>query len=183
MHYTLCDYLLDLFQNALEAGSQHTSVRWEEGDGSLHLVVQDTGRGMTERDLRRARDPFYSEPGKHPERRVGLGLPFLLQTVDATGGDIGITSRPGNGTTIDCTMPLDHVDLPPVGDLPGTFLQMCIYEGTYEVEIFRRRGEASYTLSRSELTDALGELDSAASVSLLRQYLREQEHELEMMEV
>ena len=183
MHYTVCDYLLDLFQNSLEAGSRDTSVRWEEGENNLHLVVQDTGRGMTEQDLRRARDPFYSEPGKHPARRVGLGLPFLLQTVDAVGGDIGITSRPGDGTTIDCTMPLDHVDLPPIGDLPGTFLQMCIYEGSYEVKIYRRCGEVSYTLSRTELTEALGELDTAGSVSLLRQYLHEQENELKMMEV
>ena len=87
MHYTLCDYLLDLFQNALEAGSMKTVVRWEEDAGSLHLVVEDTGCGMTEQQLRQARDPFYTEPGKHPERRVGLGLPFLLQTAEATGGD------------------------------------------------------------------------------------------------
>lgn len=183
MHYTLCDYLLDLFQNALEAGSMHTSVRWEEDEGYLHLVVRDTGRGMSEQELRRAKDPFYSEPGKHPERRIGMGLPFLLQTVEATGGDIGITSRPGEGTTVDCGLPLGHVDLPPVGDLPGTFLQMCLYEGDYEVEIYRRRAEQEYTLSRRELIEALGEIDSAASVSLLRQYLREQEHELETMEV
>jgi hypothetical protein len=183
VHYTLCDYLLDLFQNALEAGSKHTAVRWEEDGRSLHLVVSDTGRGMTEDELRRAEDPFYSEPGKHPERRQGLGLPFLLQTAEATGGDVGITSQPGKGTTIDCRLSLDHVDLPPVGDLPGTFLQMCLYEGDYEVEIFRRRGERSYSLSRAELEDALGELDSAASISLLRRYLREQETELETMEV
>jgi len=183
VHYTLCDYLLDLFQNALEAESMHTSVRWEEKADRLHLVVRDSGRGMTEQQLRRARDPFYSEPGKHPERRIGMGLPFLLQTVEATGGDIGITSNPGTGTTVECTMALDHVDLPPVGDVPGTFMQMCLYEGEYEVEIYRRRGEQAYTLSRSELAEALGDLDSAASVSLLRQYLREQEAELESMEV
>jgi hypothetical protein len=183
VHYTLCDYLLDLFQNALEAGSRYTKVSWEEDDGTLHLVVRDTGRGMTEKELERAKDPFYSEPDKHPERRVGLGLPFLLQTVESTGGDIAITTAPGTGTTIDCRLPLDHVDLPPLGDLPGTFLQMCLYEGDYEVEIDRRRGERSYEISRAELREALGELDSTASVSLLRRYLREQEYELETMEV
>ncbi|MFO8063922.1 MAG: ATP-binding protein [Spirochaetota bacterium] len=183
MHYTLCDYLLDLFQNALEAGSTETSVHWEEDGNNVNLVVEDTGRGMTEQQLRRARDPFYTEPGKHPERRVGLGLPFLLQTVEATGGDIGIQSEPGEGTRIDCRLDLGHVDTPPVGDLADTFVQMCLYEGDYEVRITRRRGERSYSVSRGELTEALGELNSAASVSLLRRYMRGLEQELETMEV
>ena len=183
MHYTLCDYLLDLFQNALEAGSNRTTVLWNETDGQLRLVLEDTGRGMSEEELEAARDPFYSEPGKHPERRQGLGLPFLLQTAEATDGNVEITSTPGAGTRIECRFPLDHLDLPPVGDLPGTFVQMCLYEGDYEVEIERRRGDEGYRLSRRELTEALGDLESAASISLLRRYVQEQEHELETMEV
>ena len=70
-----------------------------------------------------------------------------------------------------------------MGDLADTFVQMCLYDGDYEAQIVRRRGERSYSVSRAELIEALGELNSAASVSLLRRYLRELEQELETMEV
>ncbi|MFW5797221.1 MAG: sensor histidine kinase [Spirochaetota bacterium] len=183
MHYTLCDYLLDLFANALEAGSPYTRVDWEEDGHLLRIRVTDRGSGMTSEELERARDPFYSRPGKHPERRVGLGLPFLLQTAEATGGNVDIESEPGTGTTVECRFPPDHVDLPPVGDVAGTFLRMCLYEGDYEVEIHRRRGPGAYRISRRELAEALGDLESADSVLLLRRYLYEQERELETMEV
>lgn len=215
MHYTLCDYLLDVFQNALEAGSERTDVlvREETRDAAaverrtalpatsrpaawIAVEIRDSGRGMTDAEQRRALDPFVTDGEKHPGRRVGLGLPFLAQIVDATGGRLELDSTPGAGTRVAFELDGAHIDAPPLGDLPATFLQMMCFEGDYEVVIDRELGAAapavsggqvvddgrptgrSYRLSRHELRDALGDLETAASLTLLRQYLVQQETEL-----
>ncbi len=85
MHYTLCDYILDIVQNAIEAGSSDTELTIHETPSSLLVTVADTGRGMDAGELEKAKDPFYTDGKKHPGRRVGLGLPFLIQASVADG--------------------------------------------------------------------------------------------------
>lgn len=197
MHYSLCDYVLDVFQNALEAGSRYTEVTCREalerGDGAarhdrFRLVIRDTGSGMTEEQRRRALDPFTTDGIKHPGRHVGLGLPFLVQALEATEGVLDLESAPGTGTTVSFEIDTAHVDAPPVGDIPATFRQMFCYEGDYELIIRRSRRnmdepEESYELSRSDLREALGDLETAASLSLLQQFLVQHEAVLHGAEV
>ena len=192
MHYTVCDYVLDLFQNALEAGSERTHVSFRETRSKpateasrVAVEIQDTGRGMTAEQQGRAMDPFVTDGEKHPGRRVGLGLPFLAQIVEATDGHMELTSAPGSGTRLAFELDAAHIDAPPLGDLPATFMQMLCFEGEYELEIERELSERkpeydvrAYRLSRHELRDALGELETAASLTLLRQYLLQQEAQL-----
>ncbi len=52
MHYTIGDYLEDLVQNSLEAGSPFTRVKVEEAKGFLEVKIEDTGKGMTEEELK-----------------------------------------------------------------------------------------------------------------------------------
>ncbi|MFW6250989.1 MAG: ATP-binding protein [Alkalispirochaetaceae bacterium] len=175
MHYTVCDLLLDVVQNSIEAEARNVRVSLEEKDNRLLVEVEDDGRGMDEETLRRARDPFYTEPGKHPERRVGLGIPFLIQTVEASGGNYEISSEPSRGTRLRFDLDLGNVDTPPMGDLPGTLRQMFCYDGSYEMEIVRRRGERGYEIKRSELIETLGELERVGVLGLLQEFLESQE--------
>lgn len=175
MHYTVCDLLLDVVQNSIEAKARNVRISLEERDGRLLVEVEDDGRGMDEETLRRAQDPFYTEPGKHPERRVGLGVPFLIQTVEASGGTYEITSAPNRGTRLHFDLDLGNVDTPPMGDLPGTLRQMLCYEGPYEMDIIRRRGASGYEIKRSELIEALGELERVGVLGLLQDFLESQE--------
>lgn len=179
MHYTVCDLLLDVVQNSIEAEADNVRVSLTETDGRLWVEVEDDGRGMDEATLGRAQDPFYTEPGKHPGRRVGLGLPFLIQTVEASGGSYEFASEANRGTKLRFDLDLSNVDTPPMGDLPGTLRQMLCYDGSYEMEIIRRRDEIGYEIKRSELIETLGELESVGVLGLLQEFLESQEAGIE----
>ena len=198
MHYTLCDLFSDLTQNAVEAGSSVITVTMVQSDRDISLVIEDNGKGMTPEQLTRATDPFYTDGIKHPGRKIGLGIPFLIQTAESTGGTWNIRSDTGyadsasgapasrgtHGTTVECSFDLTNLDTPPVGDVTGYFRQILTFDGPYEMVITRTayRGTQrdapflEYTVRRSELLDALGLAEigvftDANSLSLLGQYL------------
>jgi anti-sigma regulatory factor (Ser/Thr protein kinase) len=179
MHYALSDFVLDIVQNSLEAGSMHVSVAVDEDDERFSVTVEDDGRGMTERELKMARDPFYTDGIKHARRKVGLGIPFLEQAVTASGGSLDISSKKGEGTVVRFSFPRSNVDTPPTGDLVALFVQMMGFDGEYELVIERLRKEGamsgSYRLSRTELKDVLGGLTDGASLILLKNYVGSQE--------
>ena len=178
MHATLCDYLADIAQNAIEAGASVIGMDVTENDGQVMVKVTDNGKGMDAATQARLWDPFYSEAGKHAHRRVGLGLPLLRQAVEATGGGLTLDSVPGAGTTVRFTLPANHLDTPPLGDLPGTLLGLMAHDGAYDLRVQRARGARGYAASRAELMEALGELRTAGSLALARDYLRGLETDL-----
>ena len=77
---------------------------------------------------------------------------------------------------------LTNIDTPPVGDVPGLFRQVLLLQNTvpgYEMEISRKKETASgtldYSILRSELVDALGDLENGKSLALLGDFLYSQE--------
>jgi len=146
------------------------------------MTVTDNGKGMDEDELVRAQDPFSTDGVKHPQRKVGLGLPFVIQTIRMTQGRFQISSQKGKGTTVTARFNLEHWDTPPLGDLPATLGQLMALGGDYEANVVRRltgkRGTGSWESKRSELLGALGSLEDLESLTLLREYFRSLETEL-----
>lgn len=171
--------MLDVVQNSVEARSERIELTVTERDDVLELILVDNGVGMDRETLARAQDPFYTDGVKHPTRKVGLGLPFLRQLVEAVGGTFSIESAPGVGTSLRVAAPRSHWDLPPIGNLAVVFQQSLCFAGDYEMVIKRRRGGVDYSMRRSDLVDALGELDTAGSQALLKDYIESQEETLE----
>ncbi|MEX2443197.1 MAG: ATP-binding protein [Alkalispirochaeta sp.] len=165
-------------QNSVEAEATRIVVQLAETDGEMHITVVDNGNGMDAETLNRAQDPFFTDGMKHPRRAVGLGIPFLRQMVDATEGTFSLKSAPGVGTELEVTVPRDHLDLPPTGDLPTVFQQALCFAGDYEMVIQRRCDDHQYELTRSDLIDALGEIDTVGSQTLLWEYVAAQEESL-----
>ena len=130
--------------------------------------------------LQRVRDPFYTNGKKHAHRKVGLGIPFLLQSVDATGGTFDIASMVGEGTSLSFTLDASSIDCPPFGDLPGTFRSLMIFDGDYELAIMHKKGNRSYSVTRSQLRDALGSLNDAEALKLMNDFFLSQEEELQL---
>ena len=178
MHFTCCDFITDCVQNSVEAGAGNIRLEVEETPERFSVRLTDDGRGMTPEELERTRDPFFTSGEKHC-RRVGLGIPFLVQATELSGGSFHMESEPGRGTDLSFAFDLRHVDSPPVGDVPAAFLQSLCFEGGYEMEILRRfrsgTKTAEYRLSRGGLREVLGDLTDGASLKLLREYLRSQE--------
>ncbi len=182
MHYRITDFLADIVENALDAGSGFTEIKIIQDDGNLKVSVKDTGKGMTEAEILRARDPFGTDGKKHPGRRVGLGIPFLVQALNETGGDFSISSRPGAGTTVSFRFDLRHLDTPPLGSLPETFRQILSLPGSHDMAIHRALGTESYDLSRRELLETLEDLESVGSLAILEQYLESLEDSVQSPE-
>lgn len=183
MHETVCDLLLDLVQNSIEAKSSLIELRFDEDEESVRVCLSDNGCGMNQEELERAKDPFHTDGKKHRHRKVGLGLPFLIQTIQQLEGELEIESKPGEGTEISFALPKRHLDMPPIGSIPAFLLPAFSWNSEYEM-VFTRSWVAgdvqeSYRLQRSELLDALGDLTSADTLSLLRTFLISQEEEIQ----
>ena len=67
-------HLLDIVQNSLSAGASLISIRLEEHvtENLLKMIVEDNGRGMTQEQVQKLSDPFFTS---RTTRRVGLGVP------------------------------------------------------------------------------------------------------------
>lgn len=97
--------LLNLTLNAQEAmprgGTIKVSTHRKPTDRLCRIVVQDTGVGIGREQLDYLFEPFRS--GK--AQGVGLGLYLSKQIVEQHGGQITITSQPGQGTIVTMLLP------------------------------------------------------------------------------
>jgi hypothetical protein len=118
-------HILDIVENSTRAGAKHVSLAIVEDSkaNKVTISIVDDGNGMTEEELRRALDPFFTT--KKERSKVGLGLPMLRETAEQAGGNLEVTSVPGKGTEVRARMVLDHIDRPPLGDINET-LKMVI---------------------------------------------------------
>lgn len=182
MHFTLADLVTDITQNGCESGASLVELEIKEDapKREFRFLVRDNGKGMTKEELARAIDPFVTDGVKHPHRKVGLGLPFLIQTAEQSGGGWDIQSEKGKGTTATAWFDTGNVDTPPIGDLPGMFRTILMFNGPEEI-IIRRCGQRDgkepldYEFSKSELAEALGGFDDAGAMVTLDRFLRSQE--------
>ncbi len=73
----------------------HIKISWGKDEKGFYIIVEDTGRGMDEKELTRIFDRFYKgegSPGK------GIGLSIVRELVDILNGEIDVKSSPGKGT-------------------------------------------------------------------------------------
>jgi hypothetical protein len=170
--------MTDLIQNSVEADATRIELTICETAESFKFEVKDNGKGMSSETQAKAVNPFYSDGHKHAHRRVGLGLPFLFQTAEAAGGKAVIESQEGCGTVIRFQAETHHVDLPPMGDFGGAAAMMLTLLPAGEIMIEKTRDGEGYTVLRSELEEALGDLHSAGSLKLIKRYIDSQEENL-----
>ncbi len=75
------------------------------------LAVADNGPGIPEDDLPHVFRRFYRADEHRSRARggVGLGLSLVRAIAAAHGGEASIESRPGEGTRVTLTLPVDSV--------------------------------------------------------------------------
>ncbi len=101
--------ILNLLSNAAkftEKGEIKVSA-WHE-NGLLKLEVSDTGIGMKKEALENIFEEFRQADMSSSRKfgGTGLGLAIVKRFVNLLGGDIGVESEVGKGSTFTITLPL-----------------------------------------------------------------------------
>jgi signal transduction histidine kinase/transcriptional regulator with GAF, ATPase, and Fis domain len=86
----------------------HILVRAEPLDGFMKIVVQDNGLGISPEDQAQVFARFYRvrTPETESIEGTGLGLAIVKSLVEAHGGQMGLESHLGKGSTFHFTIPL-----------------------------------------------------------------------------
>jgi signal transduction histidine kinase len=104
------DAMLDGGVLSIVAGLDPDDPQRPAGEAGAQLVwlqVRDSGSGMSEEQLRRCIEPFYSTKGVG--KGTGLGLPMVQGLAVQSGGGFEIRSRQGEGTVATLWLPISDV--------------------------------------------------------------------------
>ena len=105
----LTSALINLCLNARDAqdnkGTITVSLRARDADWVV-LAVRDVGIGMTDEQMGRAVEPFYTT--KNETQGHGLGLSMVFGFSKQIGGDLEISSSLGEGTEVRIILPRDR---------------------------------------------------------------------------
>lgn len=102
--------LENLLSNAIKYSPEGTLVRISgRREGAFYrLEVTDEGIGMTPDETARIFDKFYrADASNRAVGGIGLGMSIARSIVESHGGEIRVRSRPGRGTTVRFTLPLN----------------------------------------------------------------------------
>ena len=97
--------LSNLLSNALKYSPSGSVVKIgaEVSDTAVMFSVQDQGPGIPEHELSRVFQRFY-RASHQKVKGAGLGLAIAKEIIDAHGGNIGVKSLPGEGSTFQFTL-------------------------------------------------------------------------------
>ncbi len=109
------DRLGQIMHNVLNNALRHTPpggeitvrVREDRSSGWVRVEITDTGPGIPPEHLPHVFDRFWrGDPARTREAGgTGLGLAIVRSLVEAHGGQVGVTSTPGRGSTFWFTLP------------------------------------------------------------------------------
>lgn len=99
--------LFNIINNALESisgeGSVTVSVE-REGKDSVSVKVSDMGSGLSPDEIEHIFDLDYTTKDKG----LGLGLALAHEIIQGHGGEIRVTSQPGEGTKFEILLPFEQ---------------------------------------------------------------------------
>lgn len=103
----LTQVLVNVFNNAIDAMSTlkggTLAIKTGTANGQVLIKIVDTGIGMSEEQLVRVFDPFYTT--KSPGQGTGLGLSICYEIMKQFGGTIELKSNKGVGTEVLISIP------------------------------------------------------------------------------
>lgn len=162
-------YVLDIAMNSVRAGASIIRITLTEAGDLLTLTVEDNGCGMTQKQVERLSDPFYTT---RKTRRVGLGIPFLTMLAEMTGGGVQITSvlkeaSDRHGTRVHAIFGRHHIDFLPLGDMASTIVTLIQGAPSVDLTFLHERDAGRVFFSTAELREILGEEISLSEPEIL----------------
>jgi hypothetical protein len=174
-------HILDLLENALEAGATQVELTIDENltADRLAIVVRDNGRGMDPDTASRAIDPFFTT---RTTRHVGLGLPLFAAAARRCDGNLTLESATGQGTTVTATFRHSHIDRAPLGNMTDTLLAFLLSGRETGPDLFygHQVNDRRFELNSAAIQAAVGDLPLSFPPvrNWLRDYITEGEADL-----
>ena len=167
--------ILDIAQNSIAAEATIVEIDVEE-DNRLDRViirVRDNGKGMSEDFQKVVENPFVTT---RTTRKIGLGISFLKEAAEITGGTFELKSKLGIGTTITAIFVKSHIDRQPIGNLTETVITLVTFNTEIDFIIRYRVNEDEFVFSTQEVKVLLGDdvsLNSPSVALFLTEYVNE----------
>jgi hypothetical protein len=148
-----------------------------ERDDYLLITIRDDGKGMSQDQIEKVMDPFFTS---RTTRRVGLGMPMLKATAQACEGDVTVESVVGKGTEIRADFKMSHIDLPPLGDMVSTLITLIVGSPNINFVYDHSTDINSFSFASGEMKEALGDMSFGHPEVLkwLQVFLKEGEESL-----
>lgn len=103
--FRLHQALDNLLDNAvIHGGCTSMEITACQKESIIHLTICDNGKGMTEEQVARAFDRYYTSGQKNS---TGLGLAITAAIIRGHGGQITLDSTPGEGVIIHIALPVE----------------------------------------------------------------------------
>lgn len=105
--------LVNIMKNGIESMSSGgtLTVGTEATPSNVVITIKDTGSGMTDEQLNRLGEPYYSTKGN---QGTGLGILVVFSVIRAMNGNIHVESEVGVGTTFELNFRSSLAYIPPV---------------------------------------------------------------------
>lgn len=98
--------VVNLLTNALRyGGGQPVEVSVQHAGGTVRIDVRDEGKGIAPSDLERIFEPYERGARNGEPKGLGLGLYISRQLALSHGGELRVTSKPGEGSTFTLILP------------------------------------------------------------------------------
>ncbi len=145
-------HITDITENCIRAGADRIEIGLSVTGNRFELAVADNGCGMSGETIRKATDPFYTT---RTTRKIGLGLPFLIQNAEQSGGGVTIESEIGVGTGVRAVFMLDNIDCPPMGDLADTLMLLITGNPAIDTVLTLACEGESFGISTADIKEIL----------------------------
>lgn len=85
-----------------------------DGNGDVVIEITDTGLGIPPEEVDRVFERFYRGSAQLESEGFGLGLSIAKRMIEVMGGEIGVESTPGKGSTFWVRLPVAEASPTPV---------------------------------------------------------------------
>ena len=150
-------HILDVAENSINAGATLVEIYIKEDHEKklLSILIKDNGKGINKELLNKIDDPFFTTK---ENKKIGLGLPLLKDTCKKCEGSFLVESTPNKGTLIKATAKIDHIDLPPLGNMSATIIALILRSEDTDIVYIHKVNNSEFLLDTRLIKKQLEEI-------------------------
>jgi len=127
-------HLMDIVQNSISAKASKICIflAADNEEDLFTMKIVDNGEGIEESLLKDITSPFATT---RKTRKVGMGISLLKDSSNMAGGNLQVYSKKFEGTKLEATFKISHIDRIPLGDIAETIVTLVMASPDIEFEL------------------------------------------------